>query len=262
MSNDKIILIDVSDANTFPKELEQLVLKKLLSYTPDIILKIKSKNIEYEKDVRIAIEEYLSPKSCKEEVFYNTLIALMDKYEFVLFHATKVVNKTTLMNGLNINDWQKYSALMESNCKILGMNETDIHKVLSLIKDEYERKYIQNKTKPNLSFFSGLELVDCKGRGYDQFCENIGGELAKWALEKEPILYKPLKEAGESFIVKFKIPFSNINETKKEQIAYQFITHYAARKFFNYEYNIEFDGMTHKNVSADNILEIIPCKFI
>lgn len=57
--------------------------------------------------------------------------------------------------------------------------------------------------------------------GYEQFCENIGGELARDALKNEyPQLYEYLRANGKAFLVKFKIPFSNIKDYNQDSIIY------------------------------------------
>lgn len=183
----------------------------------------------------------------------------MEGYEIICYHSTKVLNTNCIMNnGLQPNEWNWYKQSLIKTFMELGINEDHLKRAMDLIKHEYDRKYINRE--PALCFYSDLSLIgDGETAGYEQFCENIGGELARWSLKKkEPDIYKLLKENGEQVIVKFKLPFSDIVWHEKDTIVYQFVSHVAGKHFWNYKYQIQFDGITRKAVPSDNILELIP----
>ena len=127
-----------------------------------------------------------------------------------------------------------------------------------IVKGEYNRKYAGHDRKAQVCFFTNMSMFEGEYAAYDQFCESIGGELARWALkDKYPNLYKPLKENGKSCIVKFKLPYANIADYEKDSTAYQFVIYYAGVYFWNKEYDIEFDGNTQFDVPPEDILDII-----
>lgn len=252
-------MIDILNVSTYPKEIENFIMSKLSSMPKNIIDEIKSYRVVYNKDISCAIEDFLS--FSKQELFYDNLMCMLENYEFIVYHATKVLNKDLIMkNGIRVNDWNRYSAMLTNTYKQLGISEINIAKALSLIEYEYNRKFDFGERGKELCFFSGLNLIDTKDiAGYEQFCENIGGEIARHALEEKCFeLYRPLQENGEAYIVKFKLPFKNIISLYKKGIAYSFVCFFAAIKFFDYAYEIKFDGKTLEDVSAANILEIIP----
>ena len=71
-------------------------------------------------------------------------------------------------------------------------------------------------------------------------------------------MYAPLKNNGEAFVVKFRMPFADVVDFEKEVILYQFVSHYAAKYFFDFNYDIQFLSMTESDVPKENILELIP----
>lgn len=71
-------------------------------------------------------------------------------------------------------------------------------------------------------------------------------------------MYGYLREHGKAFLVKFKIPFSNIKFYNQGTIIYQFVAYFTGRYFENYDYEMHFDGNTDKAVPASDILELIP----
>lgn len=251
------MVIDISNTETYPVELEVSILKYIdgLSQTTKDI--IKQEKIEYSSDVRCAIENYLCPS--RAESFYAQLIDIMEKYNLICYHSTKVLDINSILDkGLHPNEWKWYSQTLIDAFRNLDINEVDLIKAMDLVKHEYERKYIERE--PALCFFSDLSLIEEDGTaGYEQFCENIGGELARWALKKkEPSIYNLLKAKGRQIIVKFEISFSDVVWFQKEDIVYQFVCYVAAKYFWNYKYQIQFDGITRNEIKPNKIIELIP----
>lgn len=251
------MVIDVSRPSTYPAELENIIMNYFSKLSEEIKTKIKAEEIEYEVDVRCAIEDYVGPH--KAEALYNKLIDIMKDYEIIVYHSTKALSNSCFMkDGLQPNEWNWYEQTLSKTLKKLGAGEEDLNKAINLIKREYERKYINRE--PALCFFSDLSLIDdSESAGYEQFCENIGGELARWALkEKEPGIYKVLKDNGEQMIVKFKLSFSDIVWHQQDSILFQFICYVAGKYFWDYTYQVNFDGITKVSVMPEKILEFIP----
>lgn len=251
------MVIDVSRPSTYPAELENVVVDFFSKLPEEIKIKIKEEEIKYEVDVRCAIEDYVG--LYKADVLYNKLAEIMKEYDLIVYHATKVPSTTCFMNeGLQPNEWNWYEQTLAKTLKELGIDGVDLERAINLIKCEYDRKYIDRE--PMLCFFSDLSLVDDgESAGYEQFCENIGGELARWALkEEEPSIYKVLKDNGEQMIVKFILPFSDIVRYQKDMIIYQFICYVAGKYFYRYDYKVCFDGITNVGVIPEKILEFIP----
>lgn len=251
------MVIDVSQPKTYPTELERIVSEYFTELPATIKDKIRSEKIKYDVDVRCAIEEYVG--IFKADSLYNQLLDIMKNYEIIVYHSTKVLDKSCFLNnGLQPNKWNRYEQTMIEVLKALDVSVEESNKAIKLMQHEYNRKYVDRE--PILCFFSDLSLVD-NGQyaGYEQFCENIGGEVARWALkDKEPAIYKYLKNNGEQFIVKFKIAFSDIVFYQQDVIIYQFISYVAGKYFWNYHYQVNFDGATTKTVLPEKILDFLP----
>lgn len=260
---DKVIkmLIDVSEKNNVPKEIEGLIFGYFEQLPKEIIAAIKSRKVNYEVDVRIAIEDYLNPFASSSYDLYDKLRNVLYRHELVCYHSTRVLEKSFITdNGLKTNSWDSYSENMRNTYFKIGMEKEKIEEAISLIENEYNRKYSRTGRKAQVCFFSGTSLLQTdSSAGYEQFCENLGGELARWALkEKRLDLYDCLRCNGKAYIVKFKLPFKNIPEHNVDSIIYQFISYYAAKYFFDYNYEIEFDGTSSVDIPKEDILEMIP----
>ncbi len=253
------MLIDASDISTIPVEIEHKIWGRVMSLSPNIISKIKACQIQYNHDVTCAIEDYMGPRiGCG---FYEELISLFDQYEMVCYHSTKVLNKDILLSGgLKTNEWNTYRKNVINTLQMLGVEEKEITEAVEIIKRKYDWKYPLQDREPQLCFYSDTSLLsEGMSAGYEQFCENIGGELARDALKEErPDLYKYFRENGKAFLVKFKIPFSSIKSYNQDSIIFQFIAHFAGKCFWDYDYGIHFDGNTDKAIPADDIVELIP----
>lgn len=250
------MLIDSENPSTYPFEMQGAVYHYIAKRLSSIENQIKKAPLQYDIDVRCAIEDYLRP--FKADELYQKLYEIMSDKEIVCYHATKVYDcDQILKSGLQTNDWERYSASIRETLFTLEISNID--EVINRIHKEYERKYSITGRQPQLCFFSGMHLADGgDSAGYDQFCENIGGELARWALrDTMPEVFNTLKNNGVQVIIKFKLPFWDIVDYQKESILYQFISYHAAKYFWNWDYTVEFDGITSKDVAPDQILEII-----
>lgn len=207
------MIIDVSDISTIPMEIEQKILGRFQEMHHNIVSKIKAYKIEYDKDVNCAIEEYMGPSAAYH--FYRELCVLFDQYEMVCYHSTKTLNENIILSsGLQTNEWDTYSTHIIKTLHTLEVSEEEITQVVEAIKKKYDWKYLSHGREPQLCFYSDTGLLsEDMHAGYEQFCENIGGELARDALKNEyPQLYEYLRANGKAFLVKFKIPFSNIKD--------------------------------------------------
>lgn len=251
------LLIDTEKTSSYPEALRKNICQYIRANLDAVEKEIKARTIEKDSDVRCAIENYLL--EYKAELLYRELSKIMAECTIVCYHATKVLCRAQITkNGLRVNKWEEYSKTMRDALTALGAS--DIKNAMMCIRKEYERKYICLNVKPQLCFFSGLQLANNLGTApsYGQFCENVGGELASWALrKKQPETYKLLRDNGIPFIVKFSLCFRDIADYQQNSILYQFVSYYAAQYFWNWNYKIWFDGVTYKDVAPQQILEVI-----
>lgn len=119
------ILIDISDINTIPSDIEQIIMKFFSLMSENVIAVIKNQKIECDHDVRCAIEKYVAPYTAYD--FYQELIALFNQYEIVCYHSTKILDKSIILrDGLKTNDWSTYSRNI-----INTFNSTHLSKLIS-----------------------------------------------------------------------------------------------------------------------------------
>lgn len=250
--------IDFADYSTIPSELEKNIIDAFISMPQNVVSEIKARSVEGNFDVYCAIENYLNPYY--GQWLYSKLNVILSRYEIICYHATKVLNKSIILNeGLKVNELELYKSYISEVCFKLGFKQDDTNEVIKLVSEIYSKKYEEVGTKPQLCFFSNLSMIDTETAGYEQFCENIGGELIRDALKRRyNELYKPLQEHGEAVIVKFKMPFQNIIEYKQDTALYQIIAYYAGKYFWNKDFSIGFDGITEQNVSPQNIIKLLP----
>lgn len=255
------MMIEADNPKTFPEELRRAVEDFIAELPPDSITKIFEYKIEYGSDVRCAIEDYMSPFRAMAEPLYKTVLECLEQHSIKCFHATKVLNESQIWNnGLKANDWEGYSAALAQTLRTLGVDDAAARDAIDCVQREHVRKFDARKEKSELCFFGSMSLLnDGESPGYDQFCESIGGELARWALEKTmPEVFQVLKENGKQVVVEFELPFSEITHHQKDIIAYQFICHFAAKHFWKFDYAVKFDGMTQADVPPQRILEVEP----
>lgn len=248
-------MINVKDLSSIPPEIEQAVAEYTYNLPRDVISSIKSASIKNDSDVRCAIEGYFAPY--KAEILYRNVLVCLGKCNIRCFHATRLVDENDVWtNGLQTNSPERYFARLSSSMQKLGIQQKNTEEAIELVKHEYNRKY--GSSKPQLCFFTPIDLIsDDELAGYDQFCQNIGGELARWSLkEKMPGVYQQLAKSGFAAIVEFEFHFSDMTSGDKDRIAYQFITHYASKNFFSRSYPICFDANTDKDVLPAQIIKI------
>lgn len=247
-------IIDSSDYNSFPKEFIKTVIDKINNMPP-----VERQKLVISNDINI-IKKYFDINVNNYYWYQNTLIPLMNKYNFICFHSTKVYDKNLILdNGLKINEWNTYSKTMSDTFFKLKIDKETQTEALKYIKNEYDRK-IRN---PEICFFSGLNLISNDyAAGYENWCESIGGELASWALEeKMPDVYKLLKSNGEAYYVKFKLKFDKFYIYCKDSILKELLVKVISKEFWNKEYEVRFDGKTLYDIPKENILQLIPCNY-
>lgn len=247
-------IIDSSDYNSFPKEFIKTVIDKINNMPP-----VERQKLVISNDINI-IKKYFDINGNNYYWYQNTLIPLINKYNFICFHSTKVYDKNLILdNGLKINEWNTYSKTMSDTFFKLKIDKETQTEALKYIKNEYDRK-IRN---PEICFFSGLNLISNDyAAGYENWCESMGGELANWALEeKMPDVYKLLKSNGEAYYVKFKLKFDKFYIYCKDSILKELLVKVISKEFWNKEYEVRFDGKTLYDIPKENILQLIPCNY-
>ena len=251
------MLIDVSDVSTIPVEVKYKIYQSFSALSKETVNNIKSQDIHCKGDIICVIDRYGFYKNAYSS---DEVADILEKYDIICYHATKVSSKSMLLSdGLKTNDWSVYCSNLKNAYKNAEFSENKIQEALCIVKSEYNRKYVSYDRNAQLRFFNNLLMFERRGvAAYDQFCENIGGEMARKALKNNyPELYKPLKEKGKGCVVKFRLPFAMIADYDKNSIAYQFVIYYAGVYFWNKEYDIEFDGNTQSDVPPEDILDII-----
>lgn len=250
------MLIDTENPSTYPNSIQKAIYQYIAEELFPVEAQIRERVIVNDIDISCAVEDYFS--SYKAEPLYEQLSEIMANHEIILYHATKVLDPQQIREqGLKRTEWSSYSVSLRKALASLGAGNADM--MIDCVHKEYERKYQAKDYKPQLCFFSGLKLAHCEGSpGYDQFCQNIGGELARWSLEKEmPEAYQLLKDNGTPLIVKFRLPFLDIANYQQETVLRQFILYYMAKFFWKWDYAIRFDGITHTDIAPYQILELI-----
>lgn len=248
-------LIDSSNYNSFPNEF----IKEIVNRVNSMPIKDQSELLNlYDPNV---VDNYFRPLGNSFDWYQNSLIPLMNNYDFICFHSTRVYSeKDILDNGLKTNDWNSYSTTMANTLSLLNVPNDKNRLALNYIKTEYDRK-ITNQ--PELCFFSGLNLIsqDCVA-GYENWCESIGGELASWSLENNmPEIYSMLKNNGNPYYVNFKLRFEKFCNYCKDFILKELLTKVICEEFWKIDYEVRFDGKTGCDIPASDILQLIPCDF-
>ena len=188
------MLIDVSDVSTIPVEVRDKIYESFSALSNDVVNNIKSQEIQCKNDVICAIDQY---GVSKDTYLADEVVDILKKYDLICYHATKISSKSILLRGgLKTNDWDVYCSNLKNAYMNAELSDDKLQEALLVVKNEYNRKYVSYGREPQLCFFNNLLMLERRG-AYDQFCENIGGELARKALkDKYPKLYKPLKEKG------------------------------------------------------------------
>ena len=246
-------IIDLQFPETYPQNVLYAIEKYIDCFPYEIKEDINKYKIIHDVDIGCAVEKYLRPY--KAETLYRELNEKFLNYYFVVYHATRLMDDSIKKDGFYM-DKKEYLNYLKDIYVSEGFGDEELITVIDIISDEYTRKYENSSYRLNF-FGNKLDFIGNNKNGYDQFCENIGGELARWALqESNSNFYEPLKK-GKPCVIKFKIKFSDIANYKKDEIIYEFIKFICAKKFFGRDYKISFEANTEKKISGKNILEII-----
>ena len=248
-------MIDLTDYTTIPVAVSQVV-KDFLDCLPNKNDLLRDTPPSYDLMVRCRLEDNIKPYRAPN--LYEALGSIFDREEIICYHATKLLSLETIRStGLRTNDWERYSSNIKEALDKGGASATEIEEALRRIKYEKERK--DHNGRDRLCYFANTKSFVGDGvAGYDQFCQNVGGELARWALQEDmPNVYKILCNSGKSALVKFSIPFNWVADFEREYIIAHFFYHVASEYLWNYLYEIEFDGNLFKDVPGSSIIEII-----
>lgn len=136
------MIIDVANTNTIPLDVKDEILNEFSALPENIVSKIKNKQMEYKCDVLCAIEDYYGP--FKAISFYNELIEILEKHEIICYHATKLYSKEDVLQyGLKTNDWDTYKYHLIGTYQKIALSQSDIEKAISIVEQEYKRKYLE-----------------------------------------------------------------------------------------------------------------------
>lgn len=252
------MIIEINHPETYPNELHRIIENYLSLLPHEQYERLKQTEISCDSDVITALGEIIRPVVCSK--LYEDVLNILEKYEMMCYHATKVFDKDSIIqNGLKLNTWEWYKDTFLNALMGIGFNASEINEIIEIVKREYDRKYWGRDEA--ICFFQDInDLEKLQGAGYDQFCESIGGEIARWALKKDTYMhiYNRLRTFGDAIIVKFKLPIIDIAFFRKDNVAFNFICFYVAKILWDYRLDIAFDGMTQMDVASDRIIELIP----
>lgn len=103
------MLIDVSKVSTIPIEIKDKIYETFLTFSADIVDKLKNYNSNDENIMQSFGEKYYRYPQNRQ--LYSQLTDILEKCEIVCFHSTKMLSKDIVKkDGLNINEWSKYSS--------------------------------------------------------------------------------------------------------------------------------------------------------
>lgn len=248
--------VDVTDETTFPVALKKAVYEFLDTLDDNTSKEIREHVLESNSSVGCIANEYITETSAPS--LYNNVISILKQCSLICYHATRVLNVEDIKNhGLRVNDWDRYSASLIKTLKALYVSESDIDFLKELVKKEYEFKYTEMGRNPQICFYTRLDLANNNGIS---FLSNIGGELARRSLNKIPELqkkYESLCRCGTPVIVKAVLPFTDLAAHLHPTVAGQFIRFYMAN-YWKYTYKIDYDCYTDKDITAEQIIDIIP----
>ena len=248
-------MIDFTDYTTIPADVGSAV-REFLDCLSEKNTMMRDEPPLYNSMVRCRLEDYIRPY--RVPILYETLGSILDREDIICYHATKVLSPQKIrLAGLRINDWERYSSDIKEALNKWGVSSAKVDEALQRIKHEKTRK--EHNGQDRLCYFVNLKNYSGEdGPGYDQFCQNIGGELARWPLQENmPDVYKVLRDSGDSVLVKFSIPFNWIADYERESVIAHFIYYEAATYLWNYSYDIEFDGTLFRDVPASSIIDVI-----
>lgn len=250
------MLIDVVNVDSYPVELKEVVQHEVDCCTQEIE-DIKNQ-LTCGTEPVIAFEKQYG---CNTRYYWyqSTLIPIFCKYDIACYHITKALDPERFMQtGLYTNDIVRYCKRLREELHQCGFVTQEQDYIIDLAQQEYKRKHTSLRIHPLLFFTSGMDTLKMR---YDQFTENIGGELVRWPLEEHnPEMQTRLRHYGKPCVVKFRLPFKEIEAHDHYGIVQQFVYDYLAKSVFNIDYHIAFDAKTSIDIPPEDILEVIPCE--
>lgn len=251
------MLIDFSIPCTIPKEIESFVLDYLRNtLTKEQIDIIKSKKVNGDDNIDVLIENIFDYRCLSK--FKDDLSFLLNKYNFIGYHATRISDKNYINNvGLKCFNWEWYRDFIYKILNSSNIPDDTINKALGYLRDEYDHKY---GTVNYLYLYSHPQLTYCDDKPeYSKFCKNIGGEIAERGLEeKMPEILEVLKQSGAPVVIKFKARLNDIAFFDKHKPANEIIKYVLAKNYWNFYSPIYFDAALAVDISPEYIMEIIP----
>lgn len=260
------MLIDVTMPETLPRDATNII-EIALRDLPDVDFEaISEAKIQQDYEVTPILERYFSPNKASAERMYYDLISVYSDYSLLCYHATRITHTVDFSkNGLrefSLCDYEK--ALLQ----FLSENQLDgnaTKTAMELIRHEVDRKYSRMMYPHRTCFFTPFTdfySSDCRP-GYDQFVENIGGEIARFALrDRMPDVFSLLKSNGTPVVVKASVECRKISAWDIRRVIYQFIIAMLAKMIWNYDYTIRTDFSIIGDVEPQNILEVIPVDYL
>ena len=249
------MLIDLSKPDTLPQEIKNSIISFIKSLPIDTIENIKKQEIHYKSDIPCAVKQILTSSQARS--MCESIRNYLEPNYLLCFHATRILDIDEIYKKeLFTNSVERYVSLFVQTLHNLDFTEEVISTAAKLVKAEYERKY--NGRSPQLCYFTPLSSISSDSNtSYNQFCQNVCGELARWALEeKMPAVLQRLSEAGKPVVVEFSLSYYQIPNFYQDMLINNIIEYYFGLFICNKKYPIKYSGCTYNDVPSSQIIKV------
>ena len=249
------MLIDVANTGSFPEESRKTIVDYFRAMPKSVLDELSQHQIKSPRDVKCSLQKLfqsIDPLPLIQKINSDLATA-----KVIFYHATRLISRNDLHpDGIKVPTWEHYKEYLARYLRQHHVSDDEINKALNLILVGHRNK---NQPFETIHFFTPIDMIYMNDdTGFDVYCENIGGELARWALEyKMPHILRLLKDGGEPLILRFILPHKNILSTRRDVMTECFIYHVASKLLWDFNYPICFDAMTQFNIPFSDILEII-----
>ena len=255
------MLIDVANPASFPQEAIKNIELTFRNLPDSVKNELYKREIKHDSEAVSILESLFSPSNPGASELYDNLDFIFNKHDFLCYHATRITHTTEFdKEGLREFSWNRYEKNLSQFFHEKGLDENAVGEVMDLIRHEEERKYASPGHPHRTCFFTPFSNI-CSSNdrlGYDQFIENIGGEIARFALrDKMPEVFSLLKSNGKPVVVKVSVEYRRISEWDKRRILYHFIIATLSRIIWNYNYDLGMDFSVNGDIGPNNILDEI-----
>lgn len=244
-------IIRVDEVNTFPSNIEEIVLEKL----PSLRNCLDRISEDYNPNTRIKCafdwRTVINDTSINE--LNEKIKEVLKETYFEGFHNTRVLHKDSIVTkGLRLLLSDDYFTDLSATLSELGI---PYHVQLDVCKEL--KNYLSNEHGYRtglLALFSPFS----RREEYKKFVRNIGGEICEFALKnKFPRVYSSLTNNGYPITVRVAFSFKSVSKFEKDKIILEIIRHYIAKMLYRYYYPVAVDTIVVEPISPLGIIEIL-----